>query len=289
MLRTPAVCGAILLALVAASCTKDSGATAQQGTGMPKDAEARMARMEKRLDKIEEILSKALGAPQADPTAVYSVPIDPLDPIEGPADAKVTIVEGYEFACPYCLEAHPIMEALLAEFPKDVRVVTKYLVVHQPAIPSGLAVCAANKQGKYTEMKRMLWQKAWGPDGRPIMDQLGPEAMEANAAALALDLERFRADMSSQECRGWLEKSSEVLNAVGQSGTPGFYVNGRALGGLVPLEGMKQIVAEELAKADKAIAGGVKQSDYYQVAVVDKGLKKVKGWFDLDEEPTATE
>lgn len=287
MLRTSTACGVVLLALVAAACTKDSGATSAKGGELPHDAESRMARMEKRLDKIEEILSKALGAPQADPTAVYSVPIDPLDPVEGPADAKVTIVEGFEFACPYCLEANPIMEALLAEFPKDVRVVTKYLVVHQPAIPSGLAVCAANKQGKFTEMKNMLWQKAWGPDGRPIMEQLSPEAMEANATVLGLDAERFRGDMSGQDCRGWLEKSSETLNAVGQSGTPGFFVNGRALGGLVPLEGMKQIVAEELGKADQVIAGGVKQADYYKVAVVDKGLKKVKGWFDLDDAPAA--
>ncbi len=287
MLRTPAVLGVVLLALVSASCTKDSGATASKSAELPRDAESRLGRMEKRLDKIEEILGKALGAPQADPAAVYSVPIDPLDPVEGPADAKVTIVEGYEFACPYCLEAHPIMEQLLAEFPNDVRVVTKYLVVHQPAIPSGLAVCAANKQGKYTEMKRLLWQKAWGPDGRPIMEQLSPEAMDANAAALGLDTAKFTADMNSQDCRGWLEKSSETLNAVGQSGTPGFFVNGRALGGLVPFEGMKQIVTEELAKADKTIAGGVKQADFYKVAVVDKGLKKVKGWFDLDEEPAA--
>ena len=46
---------------------------------------------------------------------------------------------------------------------------------------------------------------------------------------------------------------------------------------------MKKLVADALSKADQTISGGVKQADFYQVAVVDQGLKKVKGWFELDE------
>jgi protein-disulfide isomerase len=289
MFRTTSLLGlGVIVALASSACNKDSKA-ADQGAGtdkpsveLPKDAEGRLALLEKKVDKIIEVLSKALGSPEPDPEGVYSVPIDPLDPIEGPVDAKVTVVEGFEFACPYCLQANPIVEDLRAAFPKDVRVVTKYLVVHQPAIPSGLAVCAANKQGKFTEMKNTIWQKAWGPDGRIIQTNISPEAMELFAQELGLDMAKYKKDVEGEECRGWLQSSQTTLNAVGQSGTPGFYINGRPLGGLVPLEAMKQIVAQELEKADKVIAGGVPQKDFYKVAVVDKGEKRVKGWFDVD-------
>jgi protein-disulfide isomerase len=289
MFRTSLLGLGVIVSLASAACNKDTKAPGgdDKGAGtpaadLPQDAASRLARLEKRVDKIIEVLEKALGSPDPDPESVYSVPIDPLDPIEGPADAKVTVVEGFEFACPYCLQANPIVEELRAAFPKDVRVVTKYLVVHAPAVPAGLAACAANKQGKFTEMKNTIWQKAWGPDGRIIQSNIAPEAMELFAQGLGLDMAKFKKDMEGEECRGWLQKSQDTLHAVGQSGTPGFYVNGRPLGGLVPLEALKQIVNEELAKADKVIAGGVAQKDFYQVAVVDKGEKKVKGWFDVD-------
>jgi len=288
MFRTSALVGLVAMAVAASACNKDTkadgagaGATTT-GAELPKDAESRLARLEKRVDKVIEVLEKALGSPDPDPNAVYSVPIDPSDPIEGPVDATVTVVEGFEFACPYCLKANQIVEDLRKAFPDDVRVVTKYLVVHPPAVPSGLAVCAANKQGKFTEMKNAIWQNAWGPDGRIIQPQLSPEAMEIFAGQLGLDMDRFKKDMSGEECQGWLQKSQDTLHAVGQSGTPGFYINGRALGGLVPLDAMKQIVGEELEKANKVIAGGVAQKDFYKVAVVDKGEKKVKGWFEVD-------
>ncbi len=303
MIRTPLLLAAVTsVAMLGASCSKDSGAsnnksdpsqktTADPGKDTPAapsgDLAARLTRVEKRLDKVTQVLEKALGPAEADPNKVYSVPIDPRDPVEGPADAKVTVVEGFEFACPYCYKASPIVEQLQAAFPNDVRLVNKYMVVHQPAIPAGLASCAANKQGKFPEFKKTMWTKAWGADGKPILEQLSPDALEKDAADLGMDVAKFKTDMNSEECRDWLEKSEQTLHDVGQSGTPGFYINGRPLGGLVPLDTMKQLVTDELAKAQKAIDGGVKQSDYYQSEIVGKGLKKVAGWFDVDDDDTS--
>jgi len=281
MLRIPSVAVLIALASAATACDQSS---ASKASGPPRDAEARLALLEKKVDKIISVLEGVLPPKEPDPAAVYSVPVDPLDPVEGPANAKVTIVEGFEFACPYCQQAHPVVEELKQSFPNDVRVVAKYLVVHQPAIPGGLAVCAANKQGKYSAMKDAIWSQAWGPDGRPIMEKLSPESMLAMAKTLGVDEAKFKEDMDSPECRAWLEKSQKTLQSVGQTGTPGFYVNGRPLGGLVPIESMKQIVQEELKKANDAIAGGIKQDDFYRVAVVEKGNKKVPGWFDIGTE-----
>ena len=58
----------------------------------------KVASMEKRLKKIEELLAEALNQPpEPDPTAVYSVPIDG-DPFVGPEHAKVTIVEAWDYS-----------------------------------------------------------------------------------------------------------------------------------------------------------------------------------------------
>jgi len=302
MIRTPFLVAAVLFA---ASCSKDTvtskngsadpttattSTTAQvaQDTAPKGDVNTRLDHLEKKVDKIIAKLEEVLPPPDADPTKTYSVPIDPRDPVEGPADAKVTIVEGFEFACPYCYQASSIIKQLQEAYPNDVRLVNKYMVVHQPAIPAGLASCAANKQGKFPELKKTIWEKAWGADGRPILEQLTPEALEKYAADLGMNVDQFKKDMNSEECQDWLEKSETALHDVGQNGTPGFYVNGRPLGGLVPLDSLKQIVDEEKGKADKAIAGGVAQADYYQKEVVEKGEKKVPGLFDVDDSAPAT-
>src|SRR5512138_875863 len=81
------------------------------------DRDERLARVERRLDKVITALDQALGPPEPDPASTYAVPINELDPVEGPRDAKVTIVEGYEFLCPYCFMVNPLVEQIRAKYP----------------------------------------------------------------------------------------------------------------------------------------------------------------------------
>jgi protein-disulfide isomerase len=301
MLRT-ALCAALAVAAIA--CTKsDDTATSTTGSasdddGTPKikvekhrpegaatlggggSAEERIAKLEKRVNQLTKVLEDKLPPPEADPDRTYAVGIDPLDPIEGPADAKVTIVEGFEFLCPYCFKANPTVEQVRQAYPKDVRIVNKYFLIHgPPAIPPGLAACAANKQGKFSDMKKALWQHVFG-DGEPDKDKVSIDSMNKLASDLKLDMTKFKADMMSTDCQGWIQHSADTLSVLGTTGTPSFYVNGRHLNGAVPFEDMKQIIDEEMKKADKAIAGGVPQAQYYQREIVGKGDKKVAGYFD---------
>jgi protein-disulfide isomerase len=263
----------------AAACQKSDAA---KGSEAPKgDLEARVARLEKKMDKIVTILQQVLPPAETDPAVTYSVPIAAEDPVVGPADAKVTVVEGYEFACPYCWKAAPTIDKLLEEYPKDVRVVSKYILIHgAPALPPAMAACAASRQGKYKEMKALLWAKLFNAEGQMQQDQFAPENMEKLAAELKLDPAKFKADFDGETCKDWVKKSQEALQPVGTSGTPSFYVNGRHINGAVPIEQFKAVITEELAKADKAIASGTKPADYYAQHVVAKGEKKVKGHFD---------
>jgi len=245
------------------------------------DIEARVARLERRVEKIVTLLDQAMGPSEPDPALTYSVPVNPEDPVEGPADAKVTVVEAYEFACPYCWKVAPTMDALLAKYPKDVRIVSKYLLIHgAPALPPALAACAAARQGKYTPMKKLLWSKLFSADGQLQQDKLAAENMEKFAAEAGLDLNKFKSDFNGQVCKDWVKKSQESLQPVGTSGTPSFYINGRHLNGAVPQSEFERVINEEKAKADKALASGIKAKDYYETAVVQKGEKKVKSRFE---------
>lgn len=239
------------------------------------DVEARLARVEKKLDKITAFLKQAVR-PELDTKPTYAVPVDPLDPVIGPADAKVTIVEAYEFLCPYCNMVAPAIEKIVEAYPNDVRVVPKYLVIHgPPALPAGLAMCAAGKQGKAHEMQKALWGSIWASPQQPDRDKAAADNVVALGGSIGLDTAKLKADMDGQECQQWLTKSQQTLEKFGTSGTPSFYINGKFTGGQ-DYAGFKKIVDEELKKADAAIAGGVKRSEFYDKVVVGKGEQQAK-------------
>jgi protein-disulfide isomerase len=280
--------------VAAAACTKNDsrldgvppasaeaeapGAAPPAPTG---SVESRLTRVERRLDKVIAILERALPPDGPDPTAVYAVPVSPLDPVEGPADAKVTIIEAFEFLCPYCYMVNPTLEKILEKYPKDVRIVAKYLPIHgEPAVQAAQVACAANKQGKYRQVKAALWEGLFKMDGnRPSMKQenANPGAMKQIASGAGADAAKLEADLEG--CKAWVAESTQTLRPLGVNGTPSFFINGRFLQAL-EFGQFDALIKEELAKADKAIADGTPQGQYYERQIVGKGEKKAKGRFE---------
>lgn len=148
--------------------------------------------------------------------------------------------------------------------------VVKQFVVHpDTATLPALAVCAAQKQKKFREMEKMIWDKGW-PGDRP--NNLGREAMESFARELKLNMAKFKEDMDSEPCKQQLSENKALLTRLGTRGTPGFYINGRFLGGAVPIDRFKTIIDEEIKKADEALKNGTKLQDYY-ASIVANGKK----------------
>jgi len=282
--------------VAAAACTKNESRLDQVAGSSPGMAatvavprpgagttEDRLARVERKVDKVIAALEQALGPAQPDPNTVFSVPISPSDPVEGPADAKVTIVEAFEFLCPYCYVVNPMIDQMLAKYPKDVRVVGKYMVIHgQPAIAAANVACAANKQGKYAAVKGALWNALFKLDnGQPRVqsEMANLDAMKKLALDAGVDAARFEADLADPSCQDWLRTSRQTLSPLGVNGTPAFFINGKFSHAMAP-EAFEAAIKGAIATADKAIADGVPQAELYQREVVAKGAKRAKGRFE---------
>jgi len=239
----------------------------------------------KKLDKLDTIEQKiaAGGAPGAarpvaprgprpgtpDPAAVYAVPIDG-SPAVGPQNAKVTIVKGFDFACPFCNRVRPTVEQLEKDYGKDVRVVYENYVVHpQVATIPALAACAAQKQGKYIEMYTAIWEKGFNANRN-----LGEDNMKKLAGELGLDMTKFTAELNGEACKKQVQTEQARLAALGTRGTPAFYINGRFLSGAQPIDRFKAVVDEELKKANARIEKGEATADnYYAKFVLGQGKK----------------
>jgi predicted DsbA family dithiol-disulfide isomerase len=66
------------------------------------------------------------------------------------------------------------------------------------------------------------------------------------AGDIGLDVERFKKDSASAETKKRMNDDMEEASALGVSGTPGFFINGRFVSGAKPFSEFKIVIDEEL-------------------------------------------
>ncbi len=159
----------------------------------------------------------------------------------------------------------------MKDYEGKVRVVYKHYIVHPDAatVPA-LASCAAAAQGKFGEMEHLIWAKGFAER------DLSPDKMLALAEEAKLDLDKFKADMEGETCMSRVQADQQELAKFGVNGTPGFFINGRFLGGAQPIGQFKKLIDHELKKAEAKIAAGIPAAEYYQKAVVEGGLQSLE-------------
>lgn len=232
-----------------------------------------------RLGKIEQQLQQGAGAarpqqrperpPGPDASKVYAVPVEGA-PSVGPANAKVTIVKAYEYACGFCFKVNATLDQLKKDYGDDVRIVYKNFIVHPDvATVPAQAACAAHQQGKFKEMSALIWEKGFQTR------QLSAENMEALAKEAGLDIAKYKAAVDGQECKQHVQNDHATMAKFGVRGTPAFYINGRFLSGAQPIHAFKQIIDEELKKANERIEKGAKAEEYYNKFVIEQGAKNM--------------
>src|SRR6185369_16195009 len=93
---------------------------------------------------------KAKGDDDEDDKSVWKVPVGAEDPVLGPKDALVTVIEYSDFQCPFCKRVEDTMKQVVTTYGNDLRVVWKDnpLPFHPRAKPAAtLARMAYVKKG----------------------------------------------------------------------------------------------------------------------------------------------
>jgi protein-disulfide isomerase len=188
-------------------------------------------------------------------------------PQRGPSDAWVTVVEFSDFECPACLGAEPVVLALLADLPADVRLLYRHfpLPQHANAGPAAEAAECARLQGtppdgSFWAMHDALFetQASWAP----LSTDAATAAFATLAGQIAVpDAVAWRTCMTTHATQARVA-ADQALAAPFLRGTPTFVVNGTAVLG-VP--GLRVAVEGALAWARQS---GIPRSDYYDKAVL---------------------
>jgi protein-disulfide isomerase len=165
-------------------------------------------------------------------------------PMLGPTTAPVTIVEFLDPECESCRAAFPFVKQLLEEYDERVRLVVRYFPLHNNSVLAATVTEAAGAQGMYWEMQEMLFtrQSEWGEQRTPQTDIFISYATE-----LGLNIEQFTADLQNPDYLARIERDQADGEALGVTGTPTFFINGRRVEEL-SADAIIAMIEEELAR-----------------------------------------
>src|SRR4051812_30085272 len=145
----------------------------------------------------------------------------------------------------------------MEKYPKDVRIAFRHqpLPFHNHAMEAAEASMAANAQGKFFQMHDKLFAN---------QQKLERADLDGYAKEIGLDMAKYKADMDGHKYKDQIDADSKHGTAVGASGTPTLFINGRQLVGAQPFSAFQPIIDEEIKKADKLLGSGVKMDKAYQ-------------------------
>ena len=249
MMRPFVLFAAFAVTLALATAAPQSGpARAEHATTSPEQLEKERAFRQYLLDHPEIVLDviqllrdreqvadneRRRGALVAHREALLN---DPTSPIAGNPDGDVTIVEFFDYHCPYCKRVLPVVEAVLDEDP-GVRLVYKEFPILGPdSVVAARAGLAAFEQDpdKYPAFHDAMMSSRARLNETRIMEM---------AAEVGLDAERLKADMAAPEIEATIARNRALAQALGISGTPAFVIGDRIVPGAIDLSTLKQLVA----------------------------------------------
>lgn len=160
---------------------------------------------------------------------------DPNAPVRGNPGGDVTLVEFFDYRCPYCRQVESSLQALIKNDP-GLRVVEKEFPILGPAsVYAARLALAAYKQGKHEQFHDAVVSKKSNLDEATIVKL---------AEAAGLDLDRAKADMNSPEVDAEIKRTAEIAKALRLSGTPAFIVGTELIPGATDLETLHALLDE---------------------------------------------
>jgi protein-disulfide isomerase len=154
-------------------------------------------------------------------------------PVLGNPDGDVTVVEFFDYNCPYCRRAMDEVQGLM-DADANVRLVYReWPILGEGSVFAAKAALAARKQGKYEEFH-------WA------MMSMNGRAEEASvlrvAAEVGLDIDQLRLDMEAPEIDEHLTTSMSLAQSLGFNGTPSFVIGDELVPGFVEQPQLEEIV-----------------------------------------------
>ena len=187
------------------------------------------------------------GPASAPPTAMAMLATndlldDPGSPVIGNPNGDVTIVEFFDYRCPYCKIMDPRMMGLVAHDPKLRLVMKEYPILSAQSVTAARVALVAARHGKYKPFHEALYALSGPLDEGKIM---------AAAKSVGLDPAGIRTEMTERSIDAELQRTHALGALLGVRGTPAFVIDGAIIPGAVPIEELTTRIAAARNAAER--------------------------------------
>ncbi len=159
--------------------------------------------------------------------------VDPdRDPSVGDPDGSVTVVEFFDYHCPFCKRISRSLTKLAED--DDVRIVFKEFPVFGPdSVFAARAALASRKQGLYHDFHVAMMQNRGRLNERIVMRL---------ADRVGIDVDQLREDMQAPEVEETLRANFQIAQQLGIRGTPSFIIDDEIIPGAIDLTTMRRLI-----------------------------------------------
>ena len=164
---------------------------------------------------------------------------DKSDYVAGNPKGNVTMVEFFDYNCPWCKKDFSDVMALI-DTDKELKVVLKEFPILGPDSEyAAKAAIAAGKQEKYLQMHIALYQH----EGK-----VTKESVDEIAAGIGLDMDQLRKDMDDPETAEIIARNRDLAQSLAINGTPAFIIDDKLFPGYLPKDELASAINEVRAK-----------------------------------------
>lgn len=157
---------------------------------------------------------------------------------------KVTLVEFADYQCPYCVKATATINEILKAYDGKIQLIYRDfpLNFHKEAMPAAVAAKCADKQGKYWEMHKELFEVQ-------NKEPLSLQVYSNIAKKINLNDSEFKKclDDKDGEIKKTILADIKEAETLGINGTPTLYINGHKYEGNFSVESLKKEIDSRLA------------------------------------------
>ena len=169
---------------------------------------------------------------------------DPDIPVAGNADGDITIVEYYDYNCPYCRKIAPELAQVVQDDGK-VRMVFKDWPILGPVSVYAARMALASKfQDKFVPAHEALIG---------VSSRLTESRVRELLAEAKVDVDRAVKDLETNAkiVDGILARNGDQAHAFGFSGTPSFIVGKFRVPGILSMDQFERVIADARKAAKK--------------------------------------
>ena len=165
---------------------------------------------------------------------------DPTSPVMGNPDGDTTLVEFFDYRCPYCKSSASTVTDLIKSDPR-LRVVMKEFPVLGPesTYASRVALVAA-RHGTYAEFHDMVLGFKGKLDDAATLDL---------AAKVGLDAKEIKAEATDPKLDAIIQANIDLAHALAIDGTPTFVIGKFIIPGAATMDDLKLAVANARQKS----------------------------------------